>query len=69
MGLELDALSADGEVGEPLVSQRPASAGWCGTPPWSVSLVVAVAGCEEDEALARAAAAVRARFGAIGRIA
>ena len=44
--------------------QRPASAGWCGTPPCSVSLVVAVAGCEEDEAVA-AAAAVRARFGAI----
>ena len=45
--------------------QRPASAGWCGTPPCSVSLVVAeAADCEEDEALARAAA-VRARFGAI----
>ena len=47
--------------------QRPASAGWCGTPPCSVSLVVAVAGCEEDEALA-AAAAVRARFGAIAGV-
>ena len=42
--------------------QRPASAGWCGTPPCSVSLAVAeAADCKEDEALA-AAAAVRARF-------
>ena len=56
VGLELDALSAEGEVGEPRLSrQRPASAGWCGTPPCSVSLVAAVAGCEEDEALARPA--------------
>ena len=45
--------------------QRPASEGWCGTPPCSVSLVVAPADCDEDEALAAAAAAVRARFGAI----
>ena len=45
--------------------QRPASAGWCGTPPCSVSLGAALsADDEEDEALARAAA-VRARFGAI----
>ena len=50
-----------------LSRQRPASAGWCGTPPRSMSLVAAVAGCEEDEALARPAA-VRARFfGAIAR--
>ena len=43
--------------------QRPASEGWCGTPPYSVSLVAAaLAGCEEDEAL-ELAAAVRARFG------
>eukprot|EP00964_Phaeocystis_antarctica_P054225 scaffold31853_cov71-Phaeocystis_antarctica.AAC.7 len=40
--------------------QRPASEGWCGTPPRSVSLV-APSGCEEGEVLA-AAAAVRARF-------
>ena len=46
-----------------LSRQRPASAGWCGTPPCSVSLV-APADCEEDEALT-AAAAVRARFGAM----
>ena len=44
--------------------QRPASAGWCGTPPCSVSLVAAAAADCEDEALARAAT-VRARFGAI----
>jgi len=45
--------------------QRPASEGWCGTPPCSVSLVAAAsAGDEEDEALALAAS-VRARFGAI----
>eukprot|EP00964_Phaeocystis_antarctica_P061298 scaffold36620_cov67-Phaeocystis_antarctica.AAC.4 len=43
--------------------QRPASEGWCGTPPLSVSLVAAaLAGCEEDEALVAATAAVRARF-------
>eukprot|EP00964_Phaeocystis_antarctica_P010689 scaffold5888_cov62-Phaeocystis_antarctica.AAC.2 len=42
--------------------QRPASEGWCGTPPHRVSLgAAAVVGGEEDEALA-AAAAVRARF-------
>ena len=42
--------------------QRPASEGWCGTPPLSVSLgAAAAAGCEEDEAVA-VAAAVRARF-------
>ena len=47
--------------------QRPASEGWCGTPPYSVSLgAAALAGCEEDEAL-ELAAAVRARFGAILR--
>ena len=45
--------------------QRPASEGWCGTPPYSVSLgAAALAGCEEDEAL-ELPAAVRARFGAI----
>ena len=40
--------------------QRPASEGWCGTPPCSVSLVVAVADC---------GGAVRAlfAFGAIAR--
>jgi hypothetical protein len=64
VGLELDALGADGEVGEPLLSrQRPASEGWCGTPPCSVSLgAAASAGDEEDVAVA---VAVRARFGAI----
>eukprot|EP00964_Phaeocystis_antarctica_P067650 scaffold40941_cov50-Phaeocystis_antarctica.AAC.1 len=42
--------------------QSPASEGWCGTPPCSVSLgAVAAAGCEGAEAVA-AAAAVRARF-------
>eukprot|EP00964_Phaeocystis_antarctica_P025402 scaffold14274_cov65-Phaeocystis_antarctica.AAC.6 len=40
--------------------QRPASEGWCGTPPPSVSLGAAVAGFEENEALA--VAAMRARF-------
>ena len=45
--------------------QRPASEGWCGTPPCRVNLgAAASAGDEEDEALARVAA-VRARFGAI----
>ena len=44
--------------------QRPASEGWCGTPPHSVSLVVAAAVCEEDEVL-ELVAAVRARFGAM----
>eukprot|EP00964_Phaeocystis_antarctica_P135801 scaffold100167_cov65-Phaeocystis_antarctica.AAC.7 len=28
--------------------QRPASDGWCGTPPHSVSLGVAVVGCEDE---------------------
>ena len=43
--------------------QRPASNGWCGTPPCSVSLGTAVAaGCEEDEEALELAAAVRARF-------
>ena len=41
--------------------QRPASEGWCGTPPCSVSLGAVPAGGEEDEAL-ELAAAVRARF-------
>jgi len=49
--------------------QRPASEGWCGTPPCSVSFGAAVsAGDKEDEALAAlAAAAVRACLGAIAR--
>ena len=38
---------------------------WCGTPPCSVSLGAAASAGEEDETLARAAAAVRERFGAI----
>ena len=46
-----------------VVAEAGEREGWCGTPPYSVSLVAAVAGCEEDEALALAA--VRARFGAI----
>ena len=41
--------------------QRPASEGWCGTPPLSVSLGAPAAGGDEDEAL-ELAAAVRARF-------
>merc|ERR1712194_733505 len=41
--------------------QRPASEGWCGTPPLSVSLGAAPGVCEEDEA-PELAAAVRARF-------
>ena len=68
MGLEIDALGAHGKTAKSVSRssrQRPASEGWCGTPPCSVSLVVSVADCEEDEALALAAAAVRARFGAI----
>ena len=66
MGLELNALGADGEVGEPLFAPEAGEReGWCGTPPYSVSLVAAaLAGCEEDEAL-ELPAAVRARFGAI----
>eukprot|EP00964_Phaeocystis_antarctica_P130969 scaffold94850_cov64-Phaeocystis_antarctica.AAC.6 len=42
--------------------QRPASEGWCGMPPRSMSLGAAASkSCEEDEALA-ATAAVRAHF-------
>jgi hypothetical protein len=71
VGLELDALGADGEVGEPLVAPEAGERGVVRlAPPCSVSLV-APADCEADartwdEALAAAAAAaVRARFGAI----
>ena len=49
VGLEHDALGADGVVGEPLVAP-PASEGWCGTPPLSVSLGVASAAGGEEAA-------------------
>jgi hypothetical protein len=66
VGLELDALGAHGEVGEPLVAPEAGERGVVRhAAVHSVSLAVAeAADCEEDEALA-AAAAVRARFGAI----
>eukprot|EP00964_Phaeocystis_antarctica_P034982 scaffold19929_cov67-Phaeocystis_antarctica.AAC.1 len=48
--------------------QRATSEEWCGTPPLSVSLgAAAVEACEEEDEGLAAAAAVRARFGAIAR--
>ena len=63
MGLELDDLGADGEVGEPLVAPE---AGERGVVRHAAVQRELGRGDEEDEALALVrAAAVRARFGAI----
>eukprot|EP00964_Phaeocystis_antarctica_P026058 scaffold14653_cov66-Phaeocystis_antarctica.AAC.8 len=59
--LELDALGADGEVGEPVIAPEGDERGLMRYAPHRVSLVPAASsGDEEDEAAA--AAAVRARF-------
>ena len=71
LDIELDALGAEGEVGEPLVAPEAGERGVVRHAAVQRELLgaAASAGDEEDEALALVrAAAVRARFGAIASV-
>ena len=71
LDIELDALGAEGEVGEPLVAPEAGERGVVRHAAVQRELLgaAASAGDEEDEALALVrAGAVRARFGAIASV-